>query len=193
MVAVALDELTHFVFWGPYVGSFKSGGLNPGRLMYFTNIIFIFYFLSLFEIDNLKKTKILIWVFSLSTIYLIYWANNQYFSGNWHQFSMGRLMGPASIDGGAIYKDENAFAMLFVTGLPFIYYLSLDLKSKLLRYASWLVILFGWHAIFLTGSRGGLVGLGAVILSVVFLSQKKLLAIPVLLLFWFFIITKLVM
>jgi probable O-glycosylation ligase (exosortase A-associated) len=173
-------------FFGPYVASFSSSGMGPSQIMSVTNTIFLFYFFSSLEINEIKKIRYLIIVFILSTIYLIYWANDQYFSQNWWQFSMGRLMGPASIDGGAIYRDENTFAMLFVTGLPFIYYLAHETKKWWLRYGLWLMVPLGWHAIFLTGSRGGLVGLGAALLCICFFSKRKLLVLPLLILFLLF-------
>ncbi len=171
---------------GPYVSSFNSSGLTPARIFSITNTIFLFYFLASLEMNDIRKLRFLVIVFFLSTAYLIYWANAQYLSQNWFQFNMGRLMGPMGIDGGSIYRDENAFAMLFVTGLPFIYYLAWDMKSIWIRGAMWAIIPFGWHAVFLTGSRGGLVGLGIVMLYILFISKKKILTLPLLIVFILF-------
>ena len=173
-------------FMGPYVSMVSSAGLGPAELLSITNIMFLFYFISTLEMNEIRKLRYLVIVFVVSTIYLIYWANNQYFSQNWSQFNMGRLMGPASLDGGSIYRDENVFAMLFVCGSPFIYYLGWELKKNWLRWGLWLTIPLGWHAIFLTGSRGGLVGIGAIILSIVLLSQRKLLVLPLVIIFLLF-------
>lgn len=181
-------SLTISYFAGPYVGFYSSSGLSPSEIFSITNTIFIFYFISSLEMNETRKLRLLVIVFSVSTIYLIYWANYQYLSQNWYQFNWGRLMGPRSINGGAIYNDENAFAMLFVTGLPFVYYLGLDLKRKLLRWLLWATIPFGWHAIFLTGSRGGLLGLVVVLFVVLLLSKRKLLIFPLLLTFLLFYI-----
>lgn len=184
-----------FVLWafivlsyyqGPYVSGFSSAGLGPSRVFSITNTIFFFYFLSTLEINSLKKIRFLIIIFVVSTLYLTYWANNQYLSQNWYQFNWGRLMGPFDIYGGSIYKDENAFAMLFATGLPFVYYLGWELKNRILRWFLWAMIPLGWHAIFLTGSRGGLVALGSVMVCVLLLSNRKLLVIPLLVLFMVF-------
>lgn len=173
-------------FYGPYVNLFRFSGLYPAQVFSLINTFFFFYFCAALEMNEVQKLRYLVIIFSFSTIYLAYWANTQYFSQNWAQFNMGRLMGPTNIYGKGIYRDENAFAMFFVTGLPFIYYLGWELRQQWQRIALWLVIPFGWHAIFLTGSRGGLLGIGVVMLSIAFLSKRKFLALPLLLLFVLF-------
>jgi len=170
-------------FFGPYVDSFNSSGLRPEQLFSLTNTIFIFYFCATLEINELRKLRYLVIVFAASTIYLAYWANNQYFTQNWNQFNMGRLMGPQSIDGGSIYGDENNFAMLFVTGLPFIFYIGWELQKKWQRYLLWAIIPMGWHAVFLTGSRGGLLGLVVTVFLTLFLFGRKFIAVPLIVLF----------
>jgi probable O-glycosylation ligase (exosortase A-associated) len=178
--------ITLSYLFGPFVSSFKSDGINPDMLFSMTNKMFLFYFCSTLVIDNPKKLKYLIIVYVIATAYLIYWANVQYFTSNWDQFSMGRLKGPRGFEGGSIYEDENAFAMLFVTGLPFIYYMGVVASRKWLKYALWAIIPLGWHAVFLTGSRGGLLGLVAITMLTVLKSDKRKLAIPLILLFIIF-------
>lgn len=85
---------------------------------------------------------------------MIYWANKQYFIENVY----GRLRGPEGI-GVSIYGDENAFAMFFVVTLPFLYFMSSGFDKKIIRYSLLALIPFGWHAVFLTGSRGGMLAL----------------------------------
>lgn len=96
---------------------------------------------------------------------------------------MGRLMGPRSIDGGSIYRDENAFALLFVTGVPFIFCLGLEAKRRWVKILLWGVIPLSAHAIFLTGSRGGLLGLGIIATYAMFASKKKLTAALLIMMF----------
>lgn len=170
-------------YMGAYSGLYF--GSQSDRLFSITNTIFFFYFCASLEIDDISKLRYLMIVFAVSTIYLTYWANSQYLNQAWSQFNSGRLMGPSS-PLGAIYKDENAFAMLFVAGTPFIYYLGWQFKRIWMRLGLWLIIPLAWHAIFLTGSRGGLLGIGIVVLSMVFLSKRRMMAIPLLLVFLVF-------
>lgn len=177
--------LTCSYFFGPYVPLYSSSGLRPEQIFSITNSIFIFYFCAVLEMDELYKIRYLSIIFVASTIYMIYWANAQYFDYNWTQFNQGRLMGPKS-PYGSIYRDENAFAMLFVTGLPFVYYLGFEIKTSWRRYLLWATIPLGWHAIFLTASRGGFLGLGIVILVSMLLSKRKTVAVPLLVAFFIF-------
>lgn len=173
-------------FFGPYVPLYESTGLTPERLFSITNNIFIFYFCATLIADDLAKLRYLGFVFIGAALYLIYWANNQYLTQNWSQFNMGRLMGPRSIDGGSIYGDENAFAMFFVTAIPFLQFMGMEIKKRWLRFLLWGAIPLGWHAVFLTGSRGGLVGIGVVTLLAVLRSRRKVLALPIMFAFLFF-------
>lgn len=164
-------------FFGPYVHVYNNiRPFDPWWLLSLVNNIFLLYFLSCLCIDEVKKLKHLVGVIALSTIYFIFWANDQYlFQGH-----IGRIGGPNAPGSSSIYRDENAFAMLFVTGLPFLYYLGYSFRNKLIRYGLWLVIPFGWHAIFLTGSRGGLVGMGATLLIICVREKNKLIGVLIL-------------
>lgn len=167
-------------FFGPYIGvSSSHWWLGPKWTLTLINKIFILCFIACICIDDEKKLKYLMLVMIVSVVYMVYWANAQYLI--YHRYE--RIGGPAGIGSGSIYHDENTFAMLFVTGLPFLYYLGWYVKNKLLRYAVWLVIPFGWHAVFLTGSRGGLLGLGVTILVVALRSSKKIIGLAVISLF----------
>ena len=116
-----------------------------------------------------------------SFAYLTYWANHQYLVGNWS----GRLNGPSSITGSGIYQDQNDFAMAFVVAQPFFWFFGSARKTKLARWICWLIIPLSWNAVFLTGSRGGFVGVTATIFIIAMRSRRKLLGlalIPVFLL-----------
>jgi len=169
-----LISVSHF--FGPYV----DGG--PGPQWYEPGVIYdrlwkayFFYFLAVLSIDDFKKVKWLSFVMVISVIYLIYWANMQYLEGRWY----GRLSGPR-YHGASLYGDENVFAMLFVVGLPFLFFLGSFFKKTIYKYFTWLIIPFGWHAIFLTGSRGGLLGLAVTIVFIILRSSRKLVGLGLL-------------
>jgi probable O-glycosylation ligase (exosortase A-associated) len=172
--------ITLSYLFGPYVHGgpgprFEDPDLSYDRIWK----TYVFYFMATLCINDGKKFKYLSYVMIASVIYLVYWANDQYLSGFWR----GRMAGPRSIDGG-MYIDENVFAMIFVVGLPFLYYAGFSFKNKIIRWGLWLVIPFGWHAIFLTGSRGGLLGLAVSVLLIAWRSPKRwigLLLIPAML------------
>lgn len=116
-----------------------------------------------------RPLRVLGWTVAGMSAFLIYWANAAYLSVGW----VYRLAGPSTPGGSGPYFDENNFAAFFVASLPFIWYMAFTLKQPALRAALWLVVPFGWHALFLTGSRGGLLGMAAVLGLIVLRSGQR--------------------
>ncbi len=159
-------------YFGSYVSVVSPWRFfDPESVFDIVNKAFLFYFVAVLCVDNDRKLRYLVYVGLFSTAYLIYWINMQYLGGHY-----GRLGGPRSLTGG-LYVDENMFAMFFVVMLPFVYYAGLAARHPLARYGLWLIIPFGWHAIFLTGSRGGLVGLAVTLLLTSLRSAHKGVAV----------------
>jgi O-antigen ligase len=111
------------------------------------------YFISLPLITTERQLRVLALLFAGLILYYVYWSNTQYFEWNMRQFSQGRLMGPLK----SPYQDENKFGMLFVTGMPFLLFGIFYFKSLIMRGLFGLGLLFLWHSIILTSSRGALV------------------------------------
>jgi len=166
-------------YFGPYVdvdGEFRFTDASWSATT--VNKIFVLYFLACLCIDDEKKLRAMIYVFIGSGAYLVFWINHQYLSGAYlsdHYF--GRIGGPTGLDGAGIYSDENNFAMLFVVVSPFFWFMGFTARRKFVRWALWLVIPFTWHAIFLTGSRGGLVGIAATIAIIIWRSNNRKFAL----------------
>lgn len=172
-------------YFGPYTdaaGPFRF--TNPGWAHSTLNKIFVLYFLGVICIDTEQKLKALAGVIVISAIYLTYWANDRYLSG----LVIGRMAGPVDAFGASVYSDENNFAMLFVVALPFLWYLGYAFQNRMIRWGMWLMVPLGWHAIFLTASRGGLVGIAATTLLIAWRSKNKafgFLLIPALVVAYF--------
>ncbi len=170
-------------FCGPYVKVYSEYRFtNPKMIINLVNKIFLLYFMAVCCINSKFKLKLLVLVIIASAIYLIWWANAQYFFYHHH----GRLGGPTPLHGVSIYTDENTFGMLFVVALPFLYYTGLYTDSLVLRGLLWMCVIFGWHAIFLTGSRGALIGLIVTLLLACIMSNMKKLFSMVLIIFTIF-------
>lgn len=164
---------------GPYVNVNVHRAFQAAWVRGLVDNIFLLYFAAVLLIDSEKKLKYMAAVMTLSTIYLIYWCNHQYLA----HLQYGRIEGPSGASGGGTYTDQNAFAMLFVTSLPFLYYFGHYFANRTYRYALWLIMPFGWHAIFLTGSRGGLLGLGVTLLLIMLRSSRKIIGVGLIALF----------
>jgi putative inorganic carbon (hco3(-)) transporter len=160
--------------FGPYTETVNAFRFTDPDWAFSTfNKIFLLYFLACVCIDDLFKLRTLVLTVLGSALYLVYWANDMYLSGN----VMGRLPGPVDIFGVGSYSDENAFAMLFVVAQPFLWYMALAVERRWLRYALWLAIPFCWHAVFLTASRGGLIGIAVTTLLMAIRGKNKVLGL----------------
>ena len=158
--------------FGPYIDIANANPkppFYPSETFLAMSIQFGFMFMAMCAITQVRHARYLAYMMAFIVVYMTYWVNDRYLSG----LVYGRASGPVDLAGNALYKDENTFAMLFVLGAPFLFYLGLYSKRWYMRYGLWLVIPFTWHAIFLTGSRGGLLGVGVTML-VLALRLRKL-------------------
>ena len=161
-------------FFGAYVHTLSPYRFSiPAVTLSRLNKIIFFYFVACICIDTQKKAKYLYVVMLVSVGYLTYWANNQYWTGHW----FGRLQGPTSAAGGGLYIDQNDFAMVFAVAQPFLWYFGVNCKSKLMSAFWWLLMPLSWNAIFLTGSRGGFLGLVVAIILIVVRSKRRILGL----------------
>lgn len=175
-------------FFGAYgQNTYQQGPLNSNYLMSYFNRVFFFYFIAILLINDRHKYSYLLIVVPAVVVFYTYWANDHYFTIGLG--ANGRLSGPgpeaweSTGIGGGPYTDENTFAMLFVMGVPFLWYMGRYYRSKIVKWFLWGCIPFAWHAVFLTGSFGGMIGLGAVTMYMTFRSRNRfvLVVFPILL------------
>lgn len=150
------------------IGSFRTA-TSSELVLHIFNIIILMYFISLPLIKNEKAIKVLALLFAGLIIYYVYWSNDQYFSWNMRQFNWGRLMGPIR----SPYQDENKFAMIFVTGMPFLLFGIFHFRSWVLKGLFGGSLLLLWHSIILTGSRGALVAVAVATLASYLLIKSR--------------------
>ena len=152
------------------------GELTTSEIVEIFNKIIIFYLIASLLIDTRKKLVWLIYGFAIILVFYSYWANVMYLTGQYWLFGInGRLGGmPRSV-----YFDENYLAMLYVFATPVLYYIGISFTNIYMRYGIWLIIPLTWHALFLTGSRGGLLSLGFVIIYIFFRSFHRMASIAI--------------
>lgn len=161
---------------------------NPVYLINNMTKVILFYYVSVLLINTKEKLHYYTMVILFCGVFYVYWGNKEFFSGHLMGF-YNTLIGPGFRRHGIMspYFDENAFAMLYVMVIPFLFFMGDYYNNRIIKYFLWLNIPFAWHCIFLTGSRGGLLGLGMVTLFITLRSKKKILmfAIPLALLIAF--------
>lgn len=157
---------------------YSASTFNPVTIMSNMNKALLFYFVSILLIDRVNRIKSFAAIILFTCVYYIIWAHIMYFSGEMYTVYGARLGGPAMR---GIYSDQNVFAMLFVISIPFLFFIGDYFRHNLVKCLFWGWIPFAWHAVFLTGSLGGLIGLFVVMSLIAVRSRKKIfwLAIPV--------------
>jgi putative inorganic carbon (hco3(-)) transporter len=170
--------LSHFL--GPYVHVENRWTFFDPDLVFDDALkILLIYFVGTALIDSELKLKCMAAMFIATTIYMSYWANAQYLFHGYYD----RLQGPVPLSGMSIYGDQNIFAVLFVAGFPFLYYFGRYVRSRVLTWTAWILVLPAWHAIFLTASRGALIGVLAILCTFAVREKKRVAAACVLALF----------
>lgn len=169
-------------YFGSYVDVYNEFRFyNPPFMFTTLQKTYLTYFIAVALVDNTKKLKALSLVIIVAVIYMTYWANLQYLVYD----KYGRLHGPTPLVGSSIYSDENNFAVLFVIGFPFLFYFGRFLNKRVIEWALWAIILLSWHAIFLTASRGALVGVAAVLMVFAWRFKSKVVGFLIIITFVF--------
>lgn len=83
-----------------------------------------------------------------------------------------RVWGPPD----SFLSDNNGFALALNVCLAILFYLALSESRTWLRVSLWLLFVSGVAAVMLTYSRGGLLGLGVVVLMLAWKSHHKILS-----------------
>src|SRR5713226_4295762 len=83
-----------------------------------------------------------------------------------------RVWGPPD----SFITDNNAFALAVNMSLPMLFFLARDEKRRAYRWLFYLAFACGVLSVLLTYSRGGLLGLGAVLFAITIRSRHKILS-----------------
>jgi probable O-glycosylation ligase (exosortase A-associated) len=158
------------LLFGPYASQDTQGIRNADYVFDIQLKLVLLLIVASLTASSERPLTVLAWMAVVSCTYLVYWANETYLSRGW----VLRLGGPTDPSGTGPYADENNFGAFFVACLPFVWYLAKETHNKLLRVALLLIIPFGWHAIFLTGSRGALLGMAVVLIFIAARAGQRL-------------------
>ncbi|MBL4763670.1 MAG: O-antigen ligase family protein [Colwellia sp.] len=159
-------NISHFMspFYGMYVGQ----TIPPAEALTIFNKTILFYCVSALLINDNRKLMYIIGVLLFTGVIYALWSNKVYFTGEmWKYTDNGRLKGPG------LYRDENAFSLLFITSIPLMYFIASSIKNKVLKLSLLACIPLAWHALFLIGSRGALISLLIITLLLAFRSHSK--------------------
>jgi probable O-glycosylation ligase (exosortase A-associated) len=141
---------------------------NPANSFYWFDLLsktILMAMVTVLMVNDVRQIRTLILVIVVCVGYLAYRANYQYFfEGVW-----------TAEPPRGWYGDNNYFAMQFAMTIPLAFFLFFtERRNPLIRWAALAVIPFMIHAIVLTYSRGGFIGMGFVLFGcVLFLKQRR--------------------
>lgn len=129
-------------------------GKDQAHWLSYYDKLFVIYFTSLALLNSERWLLALAWVLVASIGYLAIWANQQYFFSGWYT-----VHGPGRP--GSTYYDENDFAMVVLMAIPFLWALLFYVRRWVWKAALAGTGVLCAHAIMVTFSRGGFLGLAA--------------------------------
>jgi probable O-glycosylation ligase (exosortase A-associated) len=169
-IAILLLSCVSSALFAPYADATHETAIQgKWYILEITSKIVLLMAVASLCVAEIRPLRVVGWMVAGISVFLVYWANAAYLAVGW----VFRLAGPSTPGGSGPYFDENNFSAFFVASLPFVWYMAFTLKQPVLRAALWLVVPFGWHAMFLTGSRGGLLGMVAVLGLIVLRSGQR--------------------
>lgn len=136
----------------------------------------VFFYFTIQIVDTERRLKIFLLAAIGSQVFRVleplalhlttgYWGSATHVGGG--QF-VARLSGaPHDI------INPNGLAFVFLTALPFMHYLLLSSRRRLLKLAYFVLLPPMVYAFLLTGSRSGLIGLGVIFLAILFKSRHR--------------------
>jgi probable O-glycosylation ligase (exosortase A-associated) len=154
-----------FIYLSTEFGAFA---VPQAKWMDYYNKMFLIYFIGLLSMNSEKKLLATCWVIALSVGCLALWANDQHYVQG-----LAVVHGPGA-EGSTLY-DHNDFAMLLVMTLPFYWHLMRYSKNGFLKLLNLALLPLAAHAIMVTFSRGGFLGMVAIVLTIVFRERRKAL------------------
>lgn len=185
IVCLLVMWLTGMLSWwlAPYSLSVAENGQfdirGAGFIMDNLSKIILLFIIAVLVTNTTNQLKAMSFVMLASGLYLTWWVNDRYFFNG----AFGRVAGPTPLTGDGTYTDENAFGSLFVATFPFVWYAGFSAKRLWLRVALFLSVLLIWHGVFLTGSRGALLALGASMLVIVLRMKRRTLGLALITIF----------
>ena len=135
-------------------------------------VIFVMLLISSEVVDNYSRFNKIIWLLLL--IHLYYALRGIYNYAVLHTIVGG--MRTSGAVGTSFLGDENDFAMALNVMLPFSFFILTSTRSRIKKMISAFCLVASVIAIVFSFSRGGWVGLAAVIVFCIFRSKRKLLS-----------------
>lgn len=185
-ISRALLVFIFFCFFSIPLVKWPGSVINHGLKEFIKGVVFFFFTVSF--IDNKKRLFVFLSVFlgcqlfrAFEPAYLHYtegyWGDFAYDNSGEQLYLLDRLSGaPNDI------INPNQLAWVINTTFPFIYYIGLQHKKKIVQIVSLVLVCCLLYPLLLTGSRSGIVCIFVIVLGIIYLGPNKIKRLSILLL-----------
>ena len=139
--------------------------------IYYCKRCFILFFLVVVLLDDQTKIKNFIWMYLIGITWLSFGAFHNYLTGS-NIVIVGGVERVRGITG--LLSNPNGLANTLVGALPIIYYIFVGTRNKITKLFLIASGVTSFIAIFMTGSRGGFIGLTSTLFFISLFSKNKL-------------------
>jgi O-antigen ligase len=130
----------------------------------------LFFIVILSFVNTAERMRLVVWAIVICMLIASQDSIRQYFVAT-RQHAHWRVSGT--------FKGINYFAQSLIVAIPFAYYLLKTVKQEFLKIMLYGTLCMYIVSLMLTSSRGGIVGLGAMFLTVLIIAKKKSKALVV--------------
>jgi len=155
-----------------------ANNFYPYEVMQAIMVHFVIFVIATNVMDSMKRLNLVVWMLLLVYAYFSIKGIHTFTTGAYTDVT-GNTSG--RVTGGGFISDENDFALTINMMVPFAFFGFQYLKGKAKFVCGGLLVLFVL-AVVASFSRGGLVGLAAVVVFGIATSQRKLIASSIVLL-----------
>jgi len=138
--------------------------------------VFIFFLMIVTLIDTQKDVEVFLWIFAILTCFIAYDAVYNYTQGIIVESSGSGQIDYAVASAG-IGAGHVALANLILQGMPFLWYLGVCNRMKLLKMVGVILFFVCLYGVVVSGSRGGFIGLVVLLFCLTIFSKHKLLMV----------------
>jgi hypothetical protein len=138
--------------------------------------IFILFLMIGTLVDTQRDVKVLLWCFAIITSLFAYEAVYNYMHGIIVEKS-GSDQIEYAVTSAGFGAGHVSLANMILQGMPFIWFMGVCNRVRLLKLGGAILFLLCTYGLVVSGSRGGFIGLGVLLLCLTILSKHKLLMV----------------
>jgi len=149
-----------------------GGGITQGIDFFIYSLVPFLLYSSL--VSSQAKHRLIFYVFAIALVFMLHHGITQKFSPDGIGWTGEPLSQGTRITYVGFFNDPNDLAMFFIMNIPIMMYMSLTASNFITKLTFFVIAMTLFYGVFLTNSRGGLVGLMALIMTFIYFRYGKI-------------------